>query len=213
MYDKNTPIGPRRDRVFSTDYANDPEFLQQQPEMQTAKAHENGTRPREDTVYSNNPEYLKDLAPQQGAQPPARSNTPPARPPRVNRGTVVIPRVEGDPQGMQPPQSNGVAPANAQKPINIQVTGKFISHFGKGYDYKEQGLIFKPSGDSGALFHFSPAQAKQLRASNEELILESIRNGQQGQDVQVSLSNDGQDRATWKVKALDQQQRQSNKRR
>lgn len=82
-------------------------------------------------------------------------------------------------------------------------TGKFVTAYG-GYAESNQGLIFKRTDGEGGLHKFTPDEAKQLRASNNDLIKESMQNGSQGKDVQVTFSTDG--RGSLGVQPLEQSQ-------
>ncbi len=110
-----------------------------------------------------------------------------------------------------PSSSHSPSPSPSPKPdlskdggTKVAWTGKFVSAYG-GYADDTQGLIFKRTDGEGGLHHFTPAQTMQLRASNKDLIDDSMRNGSQGKDVKVTFSVDN-GRGSWGVQQMDQNQ-------
>lgn len=94
-----------------------------------------------------------------------------------------------DQNDQQPQRSGRPLPPTPGDGLQAAWKGKFVSAYG-GYGDENQGLIFKRTDgqNPGELRHFSPKETQQLRASNNDLIKESMTHGAQGNDVQVTFS-------------------------
>lgn len=168
-------------------------------------------RDRARTVYLNDPAYGQ-------VDENGYAIDPPVQPKRPSNNAVNTTPTTAWKKGVVPSQqpqqiadsdnNNIVTPSPSAKPglndngTKVSWKGQFISQYG-GFSDSSQGLIFKRTDGEGGLHHFTPAQTEQLRASNSQLIKESMQNGSQGNDVKVTFSvNNG--RGSWAVEPAEQ---------
>lgn len=165
-------------------------------------------RRRADTVYDgNDPSHGQVDQQGHGVAQRSRRPLPPTPQQPVQRDRAATVYGGNDPShGAVDQQGHAISQnGSASNAPNVAWTGKFVSAYG-GYADSNQGLLFKRTdGGDGGLHHFTPAQAQQLRASNNDLIKESMQNGSQGKDVKVTFSVD-HGRGSWGVQPLEQSQ-------